>query len=371
MKTSILISSIILVVIVASIGLLFADHTLRTSENTSIQKILFPTTIDYKMAPHSHVDIQRSCAGYFVPAFQNITNNQVQQSQLLQQVVSGKTGDGLPLDATHTRQMLQVLEKIPDESGKGEFGINHDGKSYYLKYEFVHELRSYTDHVIGCYRDGLLSHFKDEPIVKAFESQYGNDIFRTASDDSVSFSDRVRDVYSARLHIVFDENFKADKITVFCNDYEKEIYYEITEYDEAWNHVNNYHCYDDKYPYAKISINEIQSSFAVGEKINDFTIKLEGYYPRPHAPDIKLVNETNHVLWTNYDDIGHVTLGRISPVDFCKEYKFHDIGDPVMINNTGEYKFVFSFEKFSLEHIFFVRENISGNMVDKSGFGCS
>lgn len=361
---------VILGAIVLSLVLLFTDYNLRTSEDSSLQKILFPELIDYKTAPSSHVDIQRSCAEYFVHSFQNVTQNQVQQSKLLQTVVSGKVGDGLPFGGPETRQMLEVLGKMPDKSGKGEFGINHDGKSYYLKYEFVEKPRTYIDHVIGCYDDQLVSRFQDEPIVVAFEKQYGTDLFKRGSDDYVSFSKRINDVYSARLHIFLDQNHNVRNVTAYCNNYEKELYYEITEYDQAWNYVNNYHCYNDKYPIVKISINGFRSSYAVGDVMDDFTILLEGYYPNYGAPDVKLI-ENENVLWTNYDDIGHVIFGRSTPVDFCKEYRFYDIGGPVTLNYTGTYDIVFTFDGFSFDQTFYVRENTSGNIVQKPNFGCS
>lgn len=361
----------ILGIITASVGLLFLDQSLLTSEGTSIQDVLFPHTINYKTAPNSHVDIQRSCADYFVSTFQNITGDQLQQSKLLRQVVSGKTGDGLPVDASDTRKMLAILGKTPDKSGRGEFGINHEKQSYYLKYEFVNEQKPHTDHVIGCYRDGLVSHFENEPIVQEFERQYGKGIHRFASDESVSLSKRVDDLYSARLRMTFDDNFDIDKMTLYCNIYDKEIFLEFTDPQKITNHVENYHCYEDKFPYVKISINEFRSSYAVGDTIDDFAIKLEGYYPTYNSPSIILQDEQENIIWDNEELIGHVYFSRTSPVDVCKEYRFYDIGEPLILNKTGKYKFVFSFEDFSSEHVFYVRENISGNIVDRAGFGCS
>lgn len=366
-----LILFVIVSVIVVSVILLFADYELQSSHDTSIGEILFPDLQDYKSAPYSHVTIQRSCADYFVPGFQNITQNHILQSKLLQTVVSGEVGDGLPFNGIETRKMLQLLDKTPDKSGKGEFGLNYDGKSYYLKYEFVEKLRTYTDHVVGCYDDKLVSHFQGEPIVAAFEKQYGDDIYKRGLDDHVSYSKRIDDVYTARLVIFFDQNHNLGNVTVYCNDYEKEIYTEITQYDQAWNYVNNYHCHDDKYPHVKISINEFRSSYAVGDVIDDFTILLEGFYPNYAAPDIKLTGENEKVLWTNYDDIGHVVLGRSSPVDFCREYRFYDIGGPITLNSTGTYDMVFTYDGFSFDQTFYVRENISGHIMKKANFGCS
>ena len=120
----------------------------------------------------------------------------------------------------------------------------------------------------------------------------------------------------------------------------------------------------------EISLYRFKPSISVGSPINDFTIKIEGYYPKPHAPDIQIVNETGHVIWTNYDDIGHVILGRTGSVDFCKEYQFYDIGDPIIFNSTGTYKFIFTFEEFSLDAETIVRQNTAGGTFDNPNFHC-
>jgi len=122
--------------------------------------------------------------------------------------------------------------------------------------------------------------------------------------------------------------------------------------------------------HVEISLDGFKPAQKVGYPINDFTIKIEGYYPKPHEPDIELVNETGYVIWTNYDDIGHVILGRIGPVEFCKEYQFYDIGDPIIFNNTGTYKLIFTFEEFSLEREIRVFQSTSSVSLDMPDFHC-
>ncbi|MBI3254509.1 MAG: hypothetical protein HYZ55_01130, partial [Nitrosarchaeum sp.] len=121
---------------------------------------------------------------------------------------------------------------------------------------------------------------------------------------------------------------------------------------------------NEKEQFVKISLGEFKNVHSVGSPINDFIIKLEGYFPTYNSPDIKLEDEAGNIVWTNYDDIGHVYTSRVSSVEFCKEYRFYDIGDPLIINKTGTYKFIFSFEGFSLEKEIKIRENVSDISID-------
>lgn len=123
--------------------------------------------------------------------------------------------------------------------------------------------------------------------------------------------------------------------------------------------------------FAKISLDGFSSARVVGHPLDDFTIKIEGYYPKPHAPDITLVNKTGHTIWTNYDHIGHVVLGHIGPVDFCNEYRFNDVGGPLTINKTGTYKLVFSFQEFSYEQDLDIVQSTSTVILDQPDFPCS
>ena len=51
-------------------------------------------------------------------------------------------------------------------------------------------------------------------------------------------------------------------------------------------------------------------------------------------------------------------------IAFCKVYHFDDIGGPLIINKTGTYKMIFSFEKFSIEQNFHVLESFSTIYLD-------
>jgi hypothetical protein len=125
-----------------------------------------------------------------------------------------------------------------------------------------------------------------------------------------------------------------------------------------------------KEQFAAISLDRFTLAQAVGHPLEDFTIKIEGYYSKPHAPDITLVNKTGHTIWTNYDHIGHVVLGRIGPVDFCKEYRFNDIGGPLTINKTGAYKLIFSFQEFSYEQNLSIVQSTSAVILEQPDFPC-
>lgn len=127
---------------------------------------------------------------------------------------------------------------------------------------------------------------------------------------------------------------------------------------------------DGKEQFVKISLGEFKNVHSVGSPINDFIINLEGYFPTYNSPDIKLEDEAGNIVWTNYDDIGHVYTSRVSSVEFCKEYRFYDIGDPLIINKTGTYKFIFSFEGFSIEKEIKIRENVSDVSIDSPAFHC-
>lgn len=127
---------------------------------------------------------------------------------------------------------------------------------------------------------------------------------------------------------------------------------------------------DGKEQFVKISLGEFKNVHSVGSPINDFIIKLEGYFPTYNSPDIKLEDEAGNIVWTNYDDIGHVYTSRVSSVEFCKEYRFYDIGDPLIINKTGTYKFIFSFEGFSVEKEIKIRENVSDVNINSPAFHC-
>ena len=371
MKSGILIPAAFLAAIAVALGFLVVDHHLRASSNAGLYDIFFPEYIPYEDAQYSYVSIQRSCADYYVPEFANVSQRNVDRNPILRDAVSGETGDGLPKDPNHTRVMLNMLEQTPDRTGKGSFGINYDGKSYFLRYAFTESPLNYIDHVIGCYRDGLISHFENEEVVKQFKRQYGNDVFANANDDYVSYSQRDQKVYSAILRLYFDEGFDIIQTKLGCYVYGNDSEYEITGYDETVQHLQNNHCLHDKFPYVNISINEFRTSYSTGSTVDDFAIKLEGYYPTYNTPDISLQDEAGIILWTNYDDIGHVYTSRTGPVDFCKEYRFKDIGSPLTLNNTGTYKIVFSFEEFSFERTFYVRDNILGPKHNSPDFSCN
>ena len=371
MKSRNLFLAIILVGTIVALGLLAADHYLQASGNASLYGVFFSEYTTYEDAQYSYVSIQRSCADYYVPEFTHVSQRNVDRNPILQDVVSGETGDGLPKEPNHTRVMLNMLEQTPDRTGQGSFGINYDGKSYFLRYSFTNSPLTYTDHVIGCYRDGLISHFENEEIVRQFKGQYGTGIFANANDDYVSYSERDQKVYSATLHLDFDENFDIVQTKLRCYVYGNDSEYEITGYERIVQYLQNNHCLHDKFPYVNISINEFRTSYSVGSRVDDFAIKLEGYYPTHNTPDIVLQDESGNILWTNYDDIGHVYTSRTVPVDFCKEYRFKDISSPLTLNNTGTYKFVFSFEDFSFERTFYVRDNILGPIHNSSDFSCN
>lgn len=106
--------------------------------------------------------------------------------------------------------------------------------------------------------------------------------------------------------------------------------------------------------------------------LGNFTIMLEGYstmYDTP--PDIKLEDDSGSIVWTNYDDIDHVKSSHVLPIEFCKEYKFNDIGGPLTINKTGTYKMIFSFGDIFLEKELLVLESMSHVGLDKPDLHCT
>lgn len=347
-----MISKIIIVAVAVSIG---------------IVGLLFAST-PYQIAPYSYVSMQQTCGNFYQPEFISVSSQQVQENPILLGLSEGVTGDLIPTPVQDTKNLLTIVGHLP--SMADSFGINIDEKSYLVQYVFSFEPIHATDHVIGCFDNGLVSNFENEPVVEAFLDRYSS-IYSFGRDDKVVFSSSMKDSFSARLTLYFDENFDVEKMTYRRNNDETEVYYEITKEDEILYNLQNMHCLHDKYPHVKISINEYRTSYMKGDTTENFTIKLEGYYPKYNEPDIVLKDESGNIIWSNYDDIGHVVLGRSQPVDFCKEYKFNDIGGPVILNDTGTYSFVFSFEKFSFERTFYVRENIEGNIVDSTGFACS
>jgi hypothetical protein len=127
---------------------------------------------------------------------------------------------------------------------------------------------------------------------------------------------------------------------------------------------------EKKEPFVMISLDGFNHAQAVGSPLDDFTIKLEGYYPRYNPPDIVLKDEYDNTVWTNYDDISH-NYETLSPFrEFCNEYKFNEIGGPLTINKTGTYKFIFSFEGFSTEQELLIRQSTSGVTLDRPDFHC-
>lgn len=127
---------------------------------------------------------------------------------------------------------------------------------------------------------------------------------------------------------------------------------------------------NEKEAFVKISLEKFPPGRKVNYPLGNFTIILEGYYPTYNAPDIKLEDDAGNIIWTNYDDIGHVYSSRTSPTEFCKVYYFNDIGGPLIINKTGTYKMIFSFEEFSIEKQLRVLQSTSSISLDKPDFQC-
>ncbi len=127
----------------------------------------------------------------------------------------------------------------------------------------------------------------------------------------------------------------------------------------------------EKESFVKITLDGFKHAQSVGNPLDDFTIKLEGYYPTYNSPDIILIDERGNTVWTNYDDIGHVYFGRTTPTEFCKEYKFSDVGGPLTINKTGTYRLIFSFEGFSMEQELLIMQSAAGVTLDSSNFHCN
>lgn len=128
---------------------------------------------------------------------------------------------------------------------------------------------------------------------------------------------------------------------------------------------------NEKEMFVRISLEKFPPGQKVNYPLGNFTIILEGYYPTYNAPDIKLEDDAGNIIWTNYDDIGHVYSSRTSPTEFCKVYYFNDIGGPLIINKTGTYKMIFSFEEFSIEKQLRVLQSTSSISLDKPDFQCS
>lgn len=321
----------------------------------------------HHVVPYSYVSMQQTCGNFYHPEFISISPDQISQNPILLGLSEGMIGDLIPTSVQDTKNLLTIVDH-PQSMGNS-FGVNIDEKSYFVQYLFSFEPIHAVDHVIGCFDNGLVNNFKDEQVVKAFLDRYST-IYSFGRDDKVVFSSSVRDSYSARLNLYFDEDFDAKEMAFRCNNDETEVYYEITNENEILHTLQNSHCLYDKYPHVKISVNEYKTSYKKGSSTENFTVKLEGYYPTYNAPDIVLKDEDGNLLWSNYEDIGHVYSIRSQPVDFCNEYKFDDIGGPLILNDTGTYTLLFSFEDFSFERTFYVRENIDGNIVNSTNFSC-
>ncbi|MGQ0794652.1 MAG: hypothetical protein ACT4N5_00505 [Nitrosopumilaceae archaeon] len=126
----------------------------------------------------------------------------------------------------------------------------------------------------------------------------------------------------------------------------------------------------EKETFVKISLEKFPPGQKVNHQLANFTIILEGYYPTINAPDVKLENDEGNIIWSNYDDIDHVYFDRTSPTEFCKVYYFNDIGGPLIINKTGTYNMIFSFEKFYIEKQLVVLQSTSSVSLDKPDFHC-
>lgn len=321
----------------------------------------------HHIAPYSYVSMQQTCGNFYQPEFISVSPGQVSQNPILLGLSEDVTGDLIPTPVQDTKNMLAIVGH-PQSMGNS-FGVNIDGKSYHVQYLFSFEPIHAVDHVIGCFDNGLVNNFENEKVVEAFLDRYST-IYSFGRDDKVVFSSSVRDSYSARLSLYFDENFDVKNMIFRCNNEETEVYYEIAKEDEILYALQNTHCLYDKYPHVKISVNEYKTSYKKGSSTENFTVKLEGYYPTYNAPDITLKDKDGNQVWSNYEDIGHVYTSRTQPIDFCTEYKFDDIGGPLILNDTGTYTLLFSFEEFTLERTFYVREEIDGNIVDSTGFSC-
>lgn len=321
----------------------------------------------HHIAPYSYVSMQQTCGNFYQPEFVAVSPDQALQNSILLGLSEGVTGDLIPTPVQDTRRLLAIVSH-PQSMGDS-FGVNIDGKSYYVQYLFSFEPKHSADHVIGCFDNGLVNNFKNEQVVEAFFDRY-DVIHSSGREDKVVFSSFDRDSYSARLSLYFDENFDVKNMVFRCNNEETEVYYEIANEAEILNTLQNTHCLYDKYPHVKISANEHKTSYKKGSSTENFIVKLEGYYPTYNAPDIMLKDKDGNQIWSNYDDIGHVYTSRTQPADFCKEYKFDDLGGPLILNDTGTYTLLFSFEDFSFERDFYVREGIDGNIVNSTGFAC-
>ena len=322
----------------------------------------------HHVAPYSYVSMQHTCGNFYQPEFVSVSPEQVSQNPILLGLSEGVTGDLIPTPIQDTKNLLAIVGH--PQSMADSFGINIDEKSYLVQYLFSFEPIHAVDHVIECFDNGLVSNFENEKVVEAFLDRY-NAVYSFGRDDKVVFSSSVKDSYSARLSLYFDENFDVKNTVFRCNNDETEVYYEIAKEDEILYNLQNMHCLHDKYPHVKISINEYKTSYKKGDSTENFTVKLEGYYPTYNAPDILLKDKDGNQIWSNHDEIGHVYSSRTHPVEFCKEYKFDDIGGPLILNDTGTYTLLFSFEEFSFERTFYVREDISGNIVNSTDFSCS
>ena len=346
----------LLIIIIAITAVLFVVAGLIFTGNTS------------HLAPYSYVSMQQTCGNFYQPEFVSISTQQAQQNPILLGLSNGVTGDLLPTPVHDTKNLLAIVGHPLYMADS--FGVNINEKSYLVQYLFSFGPIHAVDHVIGCFDNGLVSNFENEQVTEAFLDRYST-IYSFGRDDKVVFSSSVRDSYSARLSLYFDENFDVKNMVFRCNNEETKVYYEITKEDEILHNLQNMHCLHDKYPHVKISINEYKTSYKKGDSTENFIIKLEGYYPTYNAPNILLRDESENTLWSNYEYIGHIYSSRTHSMDLCKEYRFNDIGGPLVLNDPGTYSLVFSFEEFSFERIFYVREDIGGNIVNSTGFSCS
>lgn len=120
---------------------------------------------------------------------------------------------------------------------------------------------------------------------------------------------------------------------------------------------------------AEISAIQYRYSQEVNKQVSDFYVKIEGtgynYYP----PKLWISNWQNQTVWTN-PDATFPKFARTIQGDFCKEYRFYDIGGPVILNDTGTYTMHMSFEDQLASYQLSVKEKQSESNPPTYGRHC-
>lgn len=114
--------------------------------------------------------------------------------------------------------------------------------------------------------------------------------------------------------------------------------------------------------YVEASIIGLNYNQILKQSLPNFAIKFEGQgsnYERIPSLVIKTDGDDNAsvTVWTN-EDYSSIPFDRQPPGSFCKEYRFNDIGGPVMLNQTGIYHLVATFKEMIYSQEFLVNSQM-------------